>query len=550
MKSDKMKQNKYFRIAFLPVLIAFFLVIGIYLGFLLSQNSGGKTVIFPINQHFKNSNKLYEVMGFIKDMYVDSVNTTELTEKSITSILSNLDPHSYYIPVKEFNDMNDPLEGNFQGIGVEFRIIEDTVMIITVIPGGPSEKAGIEAGDRIVKVENETIAGIGITSEQVIKKLKGPKDTKVKVGIVRKNSLKVMNYTITRGEIPIYSVESPYMIDDNIGFIKINRFAKTTHTEFLKASKALLKEGMESLILDLRGNGGGVMTSATKIADEMLAKNKMIVYTQGRVRKKEEFYSTEKGNLQNIEIVILINESSASASEIIAGAIQDNDRGTIIGRRSFGKGLVQEQVMWPDGSALRLTVARYYTPSGRCIQKPYTEGSEMYNLESYNRFNSGELLTADSIHFEDSLKYYTPSGKVVYGGGGITPDIFVPIDTNGNSNYFYELRMRGILQDFSLHYVDDNRTKLKKQYKNAVEFKQKFFVSNDLFNRLIKFAESKELPRNLNEIKISKELITRTLRATISKDLFGNFGYYVIINDEDNTVQKAVSKLSNKKSQP
>ncbi|MCC7333236.1 MAG: S41 family peptidase [Flavobacteriales bacterium] len=545
-----MKQNKYFRIAFLPVLIAFFLVIGIYLGFLLSQNSGGKTVIFPINQHFKNSNKLYEVMGFIKDMYVDSVNTTELTEKSITSILSNLDPHSYYIPVKEFNDMNDPLEGNFQGIGVEFRIIEDTVMIITVIPGGPSEKAGIEAGDRIVKVENETIAGIGITSEQVIKKLKGPKDTKVKVGIVRKNSLKVMNYTITRGEIPIYSVESPYMIDDNIGFIKINRFAKTTHTEFLKASKALLKEGMESLILDLRGNGGGVMTSATKIADEMLAKNKMIVYTQGRVRKKEEFYSTEKGNLQNIEIVILINESSASASEIIAGAIQDNDRGTIIGRRSFGKGLVQEQVMWPDGSALRLTVARYYTPSGRCIQKPYTEGSEMYNLESYNRFNSGELLTADSIHFEDSLKYYTPSGKVVYGGGGITPDIFVPIDTNGNSNYFYELRMRGILQDFSLHYVDDNRTKLKKQYKNAVEFKQKFFVSNDLFNRLIKFAESKELPRNLNEIKISKELITRTLRATISKDLFGNFGYYVIINDEDNTVQKAVSKLSNKKSQP
>lgn len=550
MKSDKMKQNKYFRIAFLPVLIAFFLVIGIYLGFLLSQNSGGKTVIFPINQHFKNSNKLYEVMGFIKDMYVDSVNTTELTEKSITSILSNLDPHSYYIPVKEFNDMNDPLEGNFQGIGVEFRIIEDTVMIITVIPGGPSEKAGIEAGDRIVKVENETIAGIGITSEQVIKKLKGPKDTKVKVGIVRKNSLKVMNYTITRGEIPIYSVESPYMIDDNIGFIKINRFAKTTHTEFLKASKALLKEGMESLILDLRGNGGGVMTSATKIADEMLAKNMMIVYTQGRVRKKEEFYSTEKGNLQNIEIVILINESSASASEIIAGAIQDNDRGTIIGRRSFGKGLVQEQVMWPDGSALRLTVARYYTPSGRCIQKPYTEGSEMYNLESYNRFNSGELLTADSIHFEDSLKYYTPSGKVVYGGGGITPDIFVPIDTNGNSNYFYELRMRGILQDFSLHYVDDNRTKLKKQYKNAVEFKQKFFVSNDLFNRLIKFAESKELPRNLNEIKISKELITRTLRATISKDLFGNFGYYVIINDEDNTVQKAVSKLSNKKSQP
>jgi len=542
-----MNKNRTFLYIILPTIVSFCIVVGIYLGAYLSQNATDKTIIFSSNQKANNANKLNEILSFIKDMYVDTVNANELTENSIASILASLDPHSYYIPAKEFNEMNDPLEGNFQGIGVEFRIVEDTVMVISVIANGPSEKVGLEAGDRIIKVDTSLIAGIGITNEQVIKLLKGPKGTKVNVNVSRKGIKKPLKYTITRDEIPIFSVESPYMVDDEIGFIKINRFAKTTYAEFLKATKILLKEGMESLIIDLRGNGGGVMSAATDIADEILSKNKMVVYTQGKSRNKEEFYATARGILENTNIIVLINESSASASEIIAGAIQDNDRGTIIGRRSFGKGLVQEQVMWPDGSALRLTVARYYTPSGRCIQKPYDEGNESYNLESYNRYISGELLSADSIRFPDSLKYYTPLGKVVYGGGGIMPDIFVPMDTIGNTNYFYELRYRGIMQDFSLQYVDEYRDKLKKEYKNAVIFKNKFRVHNDLFNSLIKFAEKSDLPRNLLEIKQSKELIERTLRATISKDLFGNFGYYVIINDEDKTVQEAISSFKVKK---
>ena len=539
-----MNKNKTFLYFILPTVIAFCVVLGVYLGAYLSQNSVDKTIIFPVNAKLKNSNKLNEILNFIEDMYVDTVNKGELTEISIASILSKLDPHSYYIPAKEFNEMNDPLEGNFQGIGVEFRINNDTVMILSVIANGPSEKVGLEAGDRIIKVGKKTIAGNGITNENVIKLLKGPKGTKVNVSVARKGIKKLIDYTITRDEIPIFSIESPYMIDDEIGFIKINRFAKTTYGEFMSATKKLLKSGMKDLIIDLRGNGGGVMGAATSIADEFLAKDKMIVYTQGKARNKEAFYATDRGILEKTNIIILINENSASASEILAGAVQDNDRGTIIGRRSFGKGLVQEQVMWPDGSALRLTVARYYTPSGRCIQKPYEDGMENYNMESYNRYLNGELLSADSIHFPDSLKFYTPLGKIVYGGGGIMPDVFVPIDTVGNTNYFYELRYRGILQDFSLQYVDNNRKKLKDQYKNAIEFKKQFRVSNDLFNSLIKFAEKNELPRNLGEIKLSKEIIVRALRASISKDLFGNFGYYVIINDEDNTVQEAISTFN------
>jgi len=535
-----MNKNKNLFYYLLPIIFAVCVVMGIYLGAYLSESTTQKTVIFPNSARFNTANKLNEILSFVEDTYVDSVNKKELTESSIATILSKLDPHSYYIPANDFNGMNDPLEGNFEGIGIEFRIVEDTVMVISAIPNGPSEKLGIEAGDRIVKVDTTNIAGIEITNDQVIKYLKGPKGTKVNVTILRRGIDKKLKFAIVRDEIPIFSIDAPYLINENTGYIRITRFAKTTYDEFFNATEKLKEEGMDNLIIDLRGNGGGVLSAATDIADELLSKNKMIVYTKGRVRNKKEYFSSNKGILQNINVSILINENSASASEILAGAIQDNDRGTIIGRRSFGKGLVQEQVMWPDGSALRLTVARYYTPTGRCIQKPYTDDMESYNMEAYNRYVNGELLSSDSIHFPDSLKYYTPQGKIVYGGGGIMPDVFVPLDTIGNTPYFYEMRYRGIVQSFSLNYVDGNREKLKTQYHDALYFKENFMVDDDLFNSLIKFAEENEMPRNLDEIKESKELITRSLKAFISRDLWGNFGYYVIINENDKTIQNAV----------
>ena len=409
------------------------------------------------------------------------------------------------------------------------------------------EESGIKAGDRIVKVGSINIAGVGITNDSIIKLLKGPRGTSVEVDVVRPGYKKSFHYKIVRDQIPIYSVDAPYLIKGKIGYLRITRFAKTTYEEFLNAVNKLNKKGMEKLVIDLRGNGGGVLSAATDIADEILSKNKMIVYTKGRVRNRggrDEILATSRGSLEQTDIVIIINENSASASEILAGAVQDNDRGTIVGRRSFGKGLVQEQVMWPDGSALRLTVARYYTPSGRCIQKSYEGGLEEYQAESYNRYESGELLSADSIHFPDSLKYYTPEGKLVYGGGGIMPDVFVPIDTNGGTPYLYELRYRGVLDEFALNYADANRKTLKGGYKNAINFKNKFRINDDIFNSLIKFAEEKGMDRNLEQIITSKKLIKRGLKAAISRNLFNDFGYYVIMNDYDLTVQKAINSFN------
>ncbi len=539
-----MSKSKAYLFIFLPLIIAGCIVIGIYLGaFLAPSDVNDKAFIFPQNKRFNTATKLNEILNFIEDTYVDSVNKKELTERSITSMLATLDPHSYYIPAKDFDGMNEPLEGNFEGIGVEFRIKDDTILIISPIVNGPSDKLGIKAGDRIVKVDTTIVAGVGITNDKVIKLLKGPRGTKVAIDIVRQGTKKRKHFIITRDRIPIFSIDAPYMITNNIGYLRITRFSKTTYSEFLEATQNLKEKGMEKLIIDLRGNGGGVLGAATKIADEILIKNKMIVYTDGRTRNKDEYFSTDNGTLETCDIAILINENSASASEILAGAIQDNDRGNIIGRRSFGKGLVQEQVMWPDGSALRLTVARYYTPTGRCIQKPYGANMEQYHAEAYNRYENGELLSADSIQFPDSLKFYTPEGKIVYGGGGIMPDIFVPLDTVGGTPYLYELRYRGIIQNFALNYVDKQRTTLNTQYKNAITFKNRFKVNNDLFNSIIKFADENDVERDLEEIITSKELISRGLKAAISRNLFNDFGYYVIINDDDKTVQKAIKSF-------
>jgi carboxyl-terminal processing protease len=539
-----MSKNRGLIFIFLPLIIAGCIIIGIYLGaFLAPADVNNKDFIFSQNKRFNTATKLNEILNFIEDTYVDSVNKKDLTERSIASMLATLDPHSYYIPAKDFNGMNDPLEGNFEGIGVEFRIKDDTILVISPIVNGPSDKLGIKAGDRIVKVDTTDVAGVGITNDMVIKLLKGPRGTKVDVDIIRKGSEKKKHFTITRDQIPIFSIDAPYMIKKDIGYLRITRFSKTTYSEFIEATQKLKKKGMKKLIIDLRNNGGGVLGTATKIVDEILEKNKMIVYTDGRIRDKDDYFSTSGGTLENTQIAIIINENSASASEILAGAIQDNDRGTIIGRRSFGKGLVQEQVMWPDGSALRLTVARYYTPTGRCIQKPYGADMEKYHSEAYNRYENGELLSADSIHFPDSLKFYTPEGKVVYGGGGIMPDIFVPLDTVGGTPYLYELRYRGIIQEFALNYVDKQRSDLQKKYKNAISFKNQFKVNNDLFNSIIKYADKNEVARNLEEIITSKKLISRGLKAAISRNLFNDFGYYVIINESDKTVQKAVNSF-------
>lgn len=535
--------NKYNIKIFLPLLLTLSVVVGIYLGSYLSSTTGNRSIIFSKSNNKSSTGKLNEILNFIEEAYVDSVDSKELLENSINSMLSNLDPHSYYISPKDFNDMNDPIEGSFEGIGVEFRIKDDTVMVVAAIANGPSEKLGIQAGDRIIKVDTVTIAGKNITNNDVIKLLKGPRGTKVNVFIKRRGTKKLLKFAIVRDEIPIYSVDAPYMIDDHIGYVKISRFAKTTYAEFIQAVAELKEKDMDNLIIDLRNNGGGVLSSAISIADEILDKNQMIVYTKGRARKKTEYYSTSKGILKGVKIAILINENSASASEILAGAIQDNDRGIILGRRSFGKGLVQEQIPWPDGSAIRLTVARYYTPSGRSIQKPYENGLDDYNLEAYKRYENGELLEADSVHFPDSLKYFTKKGKVVYGGGGIMPDIFIPLDTIGGTDYLYQLRYNGIIQEFSLNYIDSRRKHMLESYHDAVQFKKQFKVSNQLFNNFIKFATESGIERDLGQIKKSKSLIEQGLKADMSRHLYGNFGFYVIVNENDNTINRAIEEI-------
>ncbi len=460
---------------------------------------------------------------------------------AIKGMLEVLDPHSSYISAAEFHEVNDPLLGSFEGIGISFRIEKDTITVINPISGGPSEKVGLMAGDRIVNIDDSL--AIQITNIEAIKKLKGKKGTKVKVGIYRRGIPRLIDFTITRDVIPTYSLDVAYMVNDDIGYIKLNKFSAKTYEEFYDAVADLQGQGMSKLILDLRNNAGGYLGAAIGISDEFLDDGKLIVYTEGKNRPRNYAFATKNGKLLDSEIVILIDEGSASASEIVAGALQDNDKGLIIGRRSFGKGLVQEQMGLPDGSALRLTVARYYTPTGRSIQKPYTkENFDDYYHESMSRYTNGEMHHADSIHFNDSLKYTTPGGRIVYGGGGIMPDIFVPLITDTIHTYYNILANKGLIFQFAFDYTDRNRSRLN-SITDFETFDRKFKVSQKDFSELVAYADDKGIEGAKEEIAVSKEKIKTLFKAFVGRNVLDEKGFYPIYHQVDTTFKRAVYEL-------
>lgn len=526
---------------YLPIAFALVLITGIWLGTKLSQGNSGQSSLFPAGK--QTYNKVEDVFEYIVRDYVDTVEIEEMETDAITGMLDVLDPHSQYISSKEFNMVNDHLLGSFEGIGISFRIEKDSITVINPIAGGPSEKVGLMAGDRIVKID-DTLS-VGFSNNEAIRKLKGPKGTQVKVAVYRRGVPKLIDFTITRDVIPTYSLDVAYMVNDNVGYIKLNKFSATTHEEFAKAVYTLKDQGMQKLILDLRGNAGGYLGAAINISDEFLPAGKLIVYTEGKNRPRNYAFATESGSLTNNDVVVLIDENSASASEIVAGALQDNDKGLIIGRRSFGKGLVQEQMNLPDGSALRLTVARYYTPTGRCIQKPYSkEKMEEYYHETFDRYTNGELTNADSIVFNDSLKYVTPGGKIVYGGGGIMPDIFIPLITDTIHTYYNLLSNKGLIFQYAFDYTDAHREKLMK-YKDFSSFDQGFFMSNADFNDFVDYAEEKGIVDEKENIEISKDKIKVLFKAYVGRNVLDEKGFYPIYHQIDTTFKRALYELNN-----
>lgn len=496
------------------------------------------------NSRSATTDKFNTLLNYISQMYVDSVKEDELVEDAIIHMLEQLDPHSVYIPKEEVDEMNAPLKGGFDGIGVRFQIMKDTIMVVNPIPGGPSEKLGIRAGDKIVTIEGTPVAGVGIKNNQVREKLLGVKGTKVNIEIYRRGEKKLLKFTITRDKIPLYSVDASYMATPSTGYIKLNSFGETTMAEINRALDSLQKLGMKNLILDLQGNGGGYLNTAIELCDEFLSGSKLIVYTEGRSFSRKDTYARRIGKFETGKLVLLIDESSASASEIVSGAMQDWDRGLIIGRRSFGKGLVQKPVNLPDGSQVRLTTQRYYTPAGRCIQKPYEDGSEEYHKEKYQRYLSGEMLHKDSIRIPDSLKFETRVNKrTVYGAGGIIPDIFTPIDTTMNSDYLSALLRGGIFNNFCLNYVDNNRKTLKKQYPDYQKFKKSFAVDKKLLDEFVAYAEKEQVKFNEAEFKTSQKIIELRLKAGIAQNLWDYPMFYEIINPLNPAYMKALEAL-------
>lgn len=532
-----MKYNNTNRNVILPLLLAISLVSGILIGVYLP---GKDNTVHPQSGFRVRNDKINSILNIIESDYVDTVNRSELVEAAIPAILKKLDPHSVYIPAKDLLRANEPLQGNFDGIGISFNMLTDTILVISTIPGGPSEKIGLQAGDKIIYVNDSIVAGRHLSDEKVMGMLKGPRGTVVRIKLLRKGYKELIPFEITRDKIPIYSVDVSYMIDENTGYIKINNFAVTTYDEFIKGLRDLKSKGMTDLILDLRENSGGVMETAIKIANQFLKKGQMIVYTHGRSQPKNEAVATGNGEFENGDLVILIDEYSASASEILAGAIQDNDRGTIMGRRSFGKGLVQEPVPFSDGSGLRLTIARYYTPTGRSIQKPYNNGFDEYFDDLNSRMARGELAISDSIHFSDSLKFTTPGGKTVYGGGGIMPDIFVPVDTTGRSSYF--MAVRPLIYRFALKYTENNRETLKR-YTEADEM-ENYLDKQALLDQFTDFASKNGVKKDPEGLKISGQIIHIQLKAYIARNILDNKGFYPIWKELDSTLKMALEYIN------
>ena len=527
-----MKPQKSNRL--MPLLMAFCVVLGIMIGTFYANHFSGNR----LNIINSGSNRINNLLHIIDDQYVDAVNIDSLVDKAIPQILADLDPHSVYISARDVQQVNDDLKGSFSGVGIEFVIREDTIHIQGVIKNGPAEQAGILAGDKIVSVDGKPFVGKEVTNEEAMHRLKGPKDTKVKIGIIRYGHKGVKNFTITRGDIPQKSVSAVYMLDENTGYIKIKNFGENTYPELLISLAQLSQEGFSNLVIDLRDNTGGYLQSAVQIANEFLPKNKLIVYTQGRKSPREDYKSDGRGSYQNIPLVVLINESSASASEIFAGAMQDNDRATIIGRRSFGKGLVQKPIEFPDKSVVRLTVARYYTPSGRCIQKPYSTGNDKtYEDDIVSRYKHGEFFSQDSIKHTGPA-YHTSLGRTVYGGGGITPDIFVPEDTLDVTSYYKEASMSGLILQFAFVYTDDNRLKLN-NFTEMMELAN-YLVKQNTVDKFASFADKHGLQRRNLMIKKSHKLLERYINSRIIYNIMDEEAWTEYINMDDNVIKTAL----------
>lgn len=529
----------------MPFLLAICLVAGILIGtFYTNHFSGNKLGIINTS-----SNKLNALLHIIDEQYVDTVSMFNLVEEAMPQILAELDPHSSYIPAKDLEAVNSDLKGSFSGIGVQFTIQDDTIHINSVIQGGPSEKVGLLAGDRIVEVDDSSFVGKIVTNSEAMRRLKGEKGSKVKLGIYRPGEKEILHFTVVRGDIPVKSIDAAYMINDKFGYVKVNKFGETTYPELLVALAQLSQVNCKGMIIDLRGNTGGYMAAAIQMVNEFLPNNKLIVYTEGRKSPRENYTSNGTGSSQTMPLIVLMDEGSASASEIFAGAIQDNDRGTIIGRRSFGKGLVQQPIEFSDGSAIRLTIARYYTPSGRCIQKPYEKGNDAeYEMDIITRYEHGEFFSADSIKQNIKEIYHTSLGRTVYGGGGIMPDIFVPQDTTGMTSYYRMAATRGLIVRYTLDYTDKNRNKLKEY--DTPQKMEAYLKTQNLLEKFAEYAEKKGLKRRNILMYKSKQLFEESLYGNIIYNMLGIEAYITYSNLTDKTVQKALEVLEKGESFP